>query len=161
MSTPSRAPAAAEPKASIYEALGGEQSLRELVDRFYRSIFDDPLLQPAFGQPVATHVDHLTAFLAEVFDGPTRYSDEFGGFARIVAVHRGRTIREPQRRRFVQLFMDAYDNQHFADPRLRDAVESCIIYGSQIATVNSNAATDADLHPQQTMPHWHWQTLNG
>jgi truncated hemoglobin YjbI len=28
-----------------------------LVDVFYSSIFEDPVLQPVFGSPVATHVD--------------------------------------------------------------------------------------------------------
>ena len=59
---------------TIYDRLGGDAGLRELVGVFYSSIFDDPVLQPVFGSPVATHVDHLTAFLGEVFGGPTRCS---------------------------------------------------------------------------------------
>jgi truncated hemoglobin YjbI len=53
-------------------ALGGDAGLRRLVDVFYSSIFEDPVLQPVFGSPVATHVDHLTSFLGEVFGGPYR-----------------------------------------------------------------------------------------
>ena len=86
---------------TIYDRLGGEPGLRELVGVFYSSIFEDPVLQPVFGSPVATHVDHLTAFLGEVFGGPARYSGELGGFDAIVAVHRGLRITEEQRQRFV------------------------------------------------------------
>jgi hemoglobin len=142
---------------TIYDRAGGEAGLRRVVDVFYTSIFDDPILQPVFGQPVATHVDHLTAFLAEVFGGPTRYSDELGGFDAIVDVHRGRHITQEQRARFQQLFMAAVDGTGVgADAQLRGAIESCIEFGTEVAMVNSNATTDAELHPQRDVPHWHW-----
>ena len=142
---------------TIYERAGGEAGLREVVQVFYSSIFEDPILQPVFGTPVPTHVDHLTAFLSEVFGGPTRYSDELGGFDAIVAVHRGRHITEEQRRRFIELFMAAVDQAGVgADPELRAAIESCIEFGTEVAKVNSNATTDAELHPQREMPRWHW-----
>ena len=142
---------------TIYERAGGEAGLREVVQIFYSSIFEDPILQPVFGTPVPTHVDHLTAFLSEVFGGPTRYSDELGGFDAIVAVHRGRHITEEQRRRFIELFMAAVDQAGVgADPELRAAIESCIEFGTEVAKVNSNATTDAELHPQREMPRWHW-----
>jgi hemoglobin len=142
---------------TIYDRLGGDAGVRELVGVFYASIFDDPVLQPVFGSPVATHVDHLTAFLGEVFGGPARYSEELGGFPAIVAVHRGLRITEEQRQRFIALFTAAFEQAgHGGDPELRDAVLSCIEFGTEVAKVNSNATTDAELHPQSEMPHWHW-----
>jgi hemoglobin len=142
---------------TIYEHAGGDAGLRRIVEIFYRSIFDDPVLQPVFGHPVATHVDHLTAFLAEEFGGPTRYSDELGGFPAVVAVHRGRRITEEQRRRFVRLFMSAVDEAGFAgDQRFKDAIASAIEFGTEIAMVNSHAVTDEELHPQREIPRWQW-----
>jgi hemoglobin len=142
---------------TIYEHAGGDAGLRRLVEVFYASIFDDPILQPVFGHPVATHVDHLTAFLAEEFGGPTRYTDELGGFPAIVAVHRGRQITEEQRGRFVELFMAAVDAVGFADDaRFKDAIRSAIEFGTHVAKVNSNAATDAELHPLTEIPRWRW-----
>jgi hemoglobin len=142
---------------TIYERLGGDPGLRELVGVFYSSIFEDPVLQPVFGSPVATHVDHLTAFLGEVFGGPARYSGEHGGFPAIVAVHRGLRITEEQRQRFIELFTAAFERVGLGgDRELREAVMSCIEFGTEVARVNSNATTDAELHPQREMPHWHW-----
>jgi hemoglobin len=134
---------------TLYEHAGGEDGLREIVEVFYSSIFEDPVLQPVFGHPAATHVDHLTAFLAEEFGGPTRHSDELGGFPTVVAVHRGRKITEEQRRRFVRLFMTAVDEAGFAsDARFKDAIASAIEFGSEVAVVNSHATSDDELHPQ-------------
>jgi hemoglobin len=142
---------------SIFERAGGEAGLREVVEIFYASIFEDPVLQPVFGHPVPTHVDHLTAFLAEVFGGPTRYTDELGGFEAIIAVHRGKRITPQQRARFIELFMDAVDRAGVGeDPQLREAIGSCIEFGTEVAMVNSNATSDAELHPQREMPAWHW-----
>ena len=39
---------------------------------------------------------------------------------------------------------------------LRDAVLSCIEFGTEVAKVNSNARSEAELHPQREMPQWHW-----
>jgi hemoglobin len=145
------------PDETIYEHAGGEAGLRRIVEIFYASIFEDPILQPVFGTPVPTHIDHLTAFLGEEFGGPTRYTDELGGFPAVVAVHRGRRITEMQRQRFVDLFMAAADEAGFADDeRFKEAVRSAIEFGTEIAKVNSHARTDTELHPQREIPRWHW-----
>jgi hemoglobin len=145
------------PAETIYERAGSEAGIRKIVDAFYSSIFEDPVLQPVFGEPVATHVDHLTAFLAEEFGGPARYSEELGGFPAVVAVHRGRKITEEQRRRFVELFMAAVERTGFAeDERFKDAVRSAIEFGTEVAKVNSHATTDDELYPLQEIPRWRW-----
>ena len=142
---------------TIYDRLGGDAGLRRLVEVFYASIFEDPVLQPVFGSPVPTHVDHLTAFFGEVFGGPDRYTRQLGGFAAIVAVHRGLKITEEQRQRFIALFTAAFEQVGLGDDeQLRGAVLSCIDFGTEVARVNSNATTDAELHPQREMPQWHW-----
>lgn len=142
---------------TIFDRIGGEENIRSLVSEFYSAIFKDTILQPVFGSPVETHVDHLTAFLSEVFGGPSRYTDEMGGFQHIISVHRGRKITEKQRLRFYELFMEIVDNSgHGKDAQLRKAIRSCIEYGTQIAKVNSNAKTEDELHPQREMPLWHW-----
>jgi hemoglobin len=142
---------------SIYEYAGGEEGIRRIVDIFYRSIFADPVLQPVFKRPVATHVDHLTAFLSEEFGGPTRYTDDLGGFDNIVAVHRHLQISEEQRQRFIDLFMTAVEKAGFGDDaRFMATMRSAVEFGTEVARVNSNARTDADLFPLKAIPHWEW-----
>jgi hemoglobin len=143
---------------SIYEYAGGEDGIRKIVEIFYASIFADPMLQPVFKQPVATHVDHLTAFLSEEFGGPTRYTDDLGGFDKIVAVHRHLRISEEQRQRFVALFIAAVENAGFAgDSRFVATMKSAVQFGSEVARVNSNARSDAELFPLKAIPHWQWE----
>lgn len=141
---------------SLYEHAGGEPALHRLEQTFYASVLVDPLLQPLFGAGQPQHVDHLTAFTAESFGGPDRFSRELG-FAHLIAVHRGLRITEEQRRRFVELYLEALDAAGMPDDReFRDAVREHVEFGSQVATQNSHAETDDQLHPLREVPRWTW-----
>src|SRR5215217_6809671 len=80
---------------SLFEHAGGQAALHRLEDLFYASVLRDPLLQPLFGAGKPEHVDHLTAFTAESFGGPDRFSRELG-FGHLIGVHRGLRIRSPR-----------------------------------------------------------------
>jgi hemoglobin len=82
---------------SLYEYAGGHQGLRRFIDAFYSSVLADPVLQPLFGAGRPAHVDQLTAFDSESFGGPDDFTRTMGGFARLIAVHRGLKITEAQR----------------------------------------------------------------
>jgi hemoglobin len=141
---------------TLYEHSGGEDGLHRLEQLFYDSLLADPLLQPLFGAGQPEHVDHLTAFTAESFGGPDRFSRELG-FAHLIAVHRGLKITEEQRRRFVELYMLALDAAEMpADPAFRDAVLEHVEFGSQVAMQNSHARSDDELHPLRDVPRWTW-----
>src|ERR1700716_1155557 len=94
---------------TLFEHAGGEEALHRLEQTFYDSVLADPLLQPLFGGGRPEHVDHLTAFTAESFGGPDRFTRELGGFEGLIAVHRGLRITEEQRARFVELYLAALD----------------------------------------------------
>lgn len=138
---------------TLYERIG-EDALRRTVDAFYGSVLRDPILQPLFGAGAAHHVDHLTAFLAEVFGGPARYTDELGGFGAILTAHRGLAITDEQRTRFIELFERAFAEHGPDDVGLRTSVHDYIVFGTEVAQVNSHAQGDDDLHPCQEVPHW-------
>ena len=142
---------------TLYEHAGGEAALRRFIDIFYRHVLADPLLQPLFGKGKPDHVDHLTAFTAETFGGPDRFSRELGGFARLIAVHRGLKITEEQRRRFVELHIAAADEAGLpSDAPFREALRSHVEFGTHVAMQNSHAESDADLHPLREVPKWEW-----
>jgi hemoglobin len=141
---------------SLYEFAGGEEALHRLEDTFYSSILKDPLLQPLFGAGQPQHVDHLTAFTAESFGGPNRFTRELG-FAHLIDVHRRLRITEEQRQRFVELYVAAMDVAELPDDEdFREAVRSHVEFGSKVALQNSQAETDDKLHPLREVPRWTW-----
>jgi hemoglobin len=142
---------------SLYEHVGGEDGLHRLVAAWYPTVLADPLLRPLFGAGHADHVAHLTAFLVEVFGGPSRYTDQLGGFPALLAPHRGKQIREDQRQRFMELFLQAADTTGLpGDAPTRDALRAYLDFGTRVAMQNSHATRDADLHPCQEVPRWSW-----
>ena len=141
---------------SLYEHAGGEEALHRLEQAFYDSVLTDPLLQPLFGAGQPQHVDHLTAFTAETFGGPDRFTRELG-FAHLIDVHRGLKITDGQRRRFIELYLAALDAVGMPDDApFREAVREHVEFGTAVAQQNSHATTDAELHPLREVPHWTW-----
>lgn len=142
---------------SLYEHAGGWDTLRGFIDIFYRSCIADPLLQPLFGTFEPEHVEVFTAFDAETFGGPDRFSREMGGFSHLIDVHRGFKISEAQRQRFVELYMAAADKAGLPhDAPFREALRSHVEFGSKVAMQNSHAETDDQLHPLRVVPKWDW-----
>jgi hemoglobin len=141
---------------SLFEHAGGEGALHRLEDAFYKSVLADPLLQPLFGEGQPHHVDHLTAFTAESFGGPDRFSQEIG-FEHLIEVHRHLHITEEQRQRFVYLYAAALDEAGMPeDPEFREAVREHVEFGSQVAMQNSHAENGDELHPLREVPRWTW-----
>lgn len=142
---------------TIFEHAGGEDALHHFIDVFYRSVLADPVLIPLFGEGKPHHVDHLTAFEAEAFGGPDRFTRELGGFWPLIEVHRGLKITEEQRQRFVDLYLAAADEAGLPDDEpFRDALRSHVEFGTQVAMQNSHATTDGELHPLREVPLWTW-----
>jgi hemoglobin len=141
---------------SLYDFAGGEQGLHRLEDTFYSSVLKDPLLRPLFGTGQPQHVDHLTAFTAESFGGPDRFTRELG-FDHFIDVHRHLRISEEQRQRFVQLYMAALDASDLPDDEeFRGAIRSHVEFGSRVAMQNSHAESEEQLHPLREVPRWTW-----
>jgi hemoglobin len=142
--------------ASLLEHAGGEEAIHRLEERFYASVLKDPVLHPLFGDGRPEHVDHLTMFTVESFGGPDRFTRELG-FRHLIEVHRGLHITEEQRRRFVELYVAAMDAEGMPDDApFRQAVMEHLDFGTHVAMQNSNAETEADLHPLREVPRWTW-----
>ena len=147
MSQPNRSgEAGLDPPCSSTRA--GSQPCDDSWTHFTRSVLRDPLLQPLFGAGKPEHVAHLTAFDAETFGGPDRFTREMGGFEHLIAVHRGLKITEEQRQRFVELYLSAADTAGLpADPPFRQALREHVEFGSKVAMQNSNAETEESAAP--------------
>ncbi|TDD19822.1 globin [Actinomadura sp. KC06] len=143
--------------ATLFEHAGGYEGLHRFIDVFYTSVLADPLLQPLFGEGEPTHVDRLTAFTVETFGGPDTVSRDMGGFSHLIDVHRHLKITEPQRLRFIELYMAAADTAGLpADPPFRQTLREHVEFGTEVAKQNSHAESDEELHPLREVPQWDW-----
>ena len=81
-------------KQTIYEHAGGWDTLYNHTNIFYHMCFADSVLQPLFGHEEPGHVETFTAFTAETFGGPDKFTKQMGGFLHLIDAHRGFKITE-------------------------------------------------------------------
>ena len=112
------------PHESLYEHAGGEPAIHGLEQAFYAKVLADPLLQPLFGDGQPEHVEHLTWFTAESFGGRDRFTRELG-FQHLIDVHRHLHISETQRRRFVELYLQALEESALPRDATRRSSRPC------------------------------------
>jgi hemoglobin len=140
---------------TLYEWAGGSEAFERLTEAFYAKVVRDDLLGPLFRDLDPQHPAHVAAWLAEVFGGPPRYSEELGGYPRMAGKHRDLAITEPQRRRWVNLICDAADEVDLPrDPEFRSAFLAYIEWGTRLALHNSQPG--ANPPARAPMPHWGW-----
>lgn len=63
---------------SLYDNLGGEETIRRLVEAFYPRVQREPLLGPLFPEDITPVMEKQFMFLTQFFGGPSLYSDAVG-----------------------------------------------------------------------------------
>jgi hemoglobin len=142
---------------TLHEWAGGDHAVRRLIDAFYDRVEADELLSPFFPGGVSEHHrDHVTAWWAEVLGGPTRYTDELGGYEAMLAHHRGLDISPAQRHRFASTMSLAADDAGLPDdPEFRAAFVGYVEWGTRLAMHNARPGAD-DLTEHAPVPRWGW-----
>jgi hemoglobin len=91
-----------EPTPTLYQRLGGESGVRNLLVAFYGKVLADPELKPFF---IRATMDKLLLMQQEFFgaalDGPHHYSGR-----RLKDIHAGRGITVMHFHRFLQHLLD-------------------------------------------------------
>jgi len=87
---------------TLYERIGGETGVANLIDQFYLRVFEDPDLAPFFAH---VPMDHLKTMQRELFSqalgGPFVYSGR-----PIREVHHGRGITAQHFQRFIEHLLE-------------------------------------------------------
>jgi CDGSH-type Zn-finger protein/truncated hemoglobin YjbI len=141
---------------TLFEWAGGLPALTRMTRLFYdKYVPADPLIGPLFAQMAPDHPERVATWLAEVFGGPTRYSEELGGYSHMISRHLGRCLTEEQRARWAALICRSADESGLpADPEFRSAFVSYIEWGTRLAVENSQ--TEAHPPPNMPVPKWGW-----
>jgi hemoglobin len=141
---------------TLYEWAGGHDAFERFINAFYDRVEKDDLLSPLFpGGVREEHRRHVIAWWSEVFGGPARYSDELGGYDRMVNKHRDLGITEEQRFRFASLMSLAADDAELpGDPEFRSAFVAYVEWGTRLALANSQPGAEVFQHAP--VPRWGW-----
>ena len=102
-------------ETSFYEAVGGEETFRRLVRRFYEGVADDPLLRPMYPEAdLEGAEERLRMFLVQYWGGPTTYSQQ-RGHPRLRMRHVPFVIGQAERDAWLKQMRDALDDLDLTD----------------------------------------------
>jgi hemoglobin len=66
-------------QVNVYDAAGGAETFKTLVERFYAGVAGDPLLRPLYPEAdLASATARLTLFLIQYWGGPATYNERRG-----------------------------------------------------------------------------------
>jgi len=143
----------------MFEFAGGERAFLALAAAHHRLCLDDPVLEHPFSHGVhPDHVERLAAYWAEVFGGPPRFSESFGGHSAMLTIHSGQGAEEDLGRRFVACFVQAADDAGLpADPEFRRVLREYMEWA--VADVLSYSPRESRVPARLPVPRWGWDGL--
>lgn len=63
---------------SIYDRIGGDATIKRIVESFYPRVQADPLLSPLFPEDITHVMEKQRFFLTQFFGGPPLYTEKYG-----------------------------------------------------------------------------------
>jgi CDGSH-type Zn-finger protein/truncated hemoglobin YjbI len=145
-----------EHQPTLFEWAGGFPALLRMTRIFYsKYVPQDELVGPLFANMSPDHPERVAAWLSEVFGGPGFYSEQYGGYSRMISQHVGKCITEEQRARWVRMLCQSADDAKLPnDPEFRAAFVAYLEWGSRIGKENSQQ--NAMPPPNMPVPRWWW-----
>lgn len=113
---------------TLFERVGGEQTIRELIDEFYDRVVADPELKPFFEN---TSMDKLRRMQHEFFsaalDGPITYTGR-----PLSHVHHGKGITKHHFALYVAHLIDTLRDHGINDQDVNDLIGRINTYANEI-----------------------------
>src|SRR5664280_786114 len=129
-----------QPAVSFYDAVGGAETFRFLVARFYAGVATDPELRPLYPEPdLSGAQERLRMFLVQYWGGPRTYS-QLRGHPRLRMRHAGFAIGPAQRDAWLRHMRAALDSLALPPERLSWAgvVQPCATNHSAAPAKSAN-----------------------
>jgi hemoglobin len=102
---------------TFYDAVGGHETFRLLVHRFYEGVAGDPILRPLYPEEDLTGAEErLRMFLEQYWGGPTTYSEQ-RGHPRLRMRHMPFKVNPEARDRWLHHMKAAVDSLNLAPPQ--------------------------------------------
>lgn len=113
---------------SLYQQIGGQEKINQLIDRFYERILQDDQLAPFF---VETPMDKLRAmqkeFFAVALGGPVTYSG-----STLYRAHHGRGITRDHLSRYTEHLLETLTSEGIQDDQANLIVSRIATYSPEI-----------------------------
>ena len=145
---------------TIYEAIGGNDTVLGLAGAWHARVMADEVVSHAFSHGFhPEHTERLAAYWAEALGGPTTYSERYGNESMVVRMHSGNGPHEEMDRRAIACFDEALVDLGLADDdRLRRVLHGYFAW-TTTTTMSRYHGSEADVPDGLSIPHWSWDGL--
>lgn len=146
-------------RSTIFAFAGGEPAFLALATAHHQRCLEDPVLSHPFSHPGnPDHIQRLADYWAEVFGGPPRYSESFGGHSAMLGIHAGQGADADLGERFVACFVQAADDAGLPeDAAFRAALRSYMEWAAREVVDYSPPGTGVEAG--LPAPRWGWDGL--
>ncbi len=143
----------------MFEFAGGEAAFRSLATAHHERCLRDPVLNHPFSHPGhPQHVERLASYWAEVFGGPTGYSEVSDGQSWMLSIHSGMNADADLGARFVKCFVQAADDAGLpADREFRDELRAYMEWA--VSDILTYSPTGSVVPQNAIVPRWGWYGL--
>ena len=147
------------PRPSMYEFAGGDAAFLALAAAHHERCLKDPVLNHPFSHPGhPDHVQRLASYWAEVFGGPSRYSESCGDHSAMLDIHAGTDAEDDLGQRFVNCFVQAAEDAALpGDPAFRASLRAYMEWA--VREVISYSPRGSVVPRGVPVPHWSWDGL--
>jgi hemoglobin len=133
------------PELSFYEAVGGEDTFRRLVHRFYQEVAGDPQLRPVYpSRDLGPAEEHLRLFLIQYWGGPATYN-ELRGHPRLRMRHARFSIGEAERDAWLRHMRVALDELALEETLAAQLWDYLVMAAHSLVNQPSGAGRGTDL----------------
>lgn len=146
---------------TIYEAVGGADTLLALAQAWHRRCLADPILSHPFeGRIHPEHTRRLAEYWSEQLGGPATYTRSLGDYSHVVRLHSGNGPHEQMDGRAVAAFVASLDDVGIpSEPRLRFQLIAWFTWAT--AVLNHRWASPDDVPRGLPLPLWNWEGTEG
>jgi len=117
-----------ENQQTLFERVGGEQAIAELIDQFYDRVVTDPELKPFFRNVSMVKLRRMQRdFFSAALDGPINYTGRPLGY-----VHHGRGITKHHFSLYVGHLINTLQNFALKEQDVQDIISRINTYADEI-----------------------------
>ena len=117
-----------ENEQTLYDRIGGDETVSSLIDEFYSRILADEDLKPFFENTSMEKLARMQKeFFASALDGPQGYSGQDLSYA-----HAGRGIKAKHFGLFIQHLLETLETLDLSDSDIREVIHRISTYNDDI-----------------------------
>lgn len=122
-------------KVTLFDRIGGQDGIRNLVDDFYERVLADPKLAPFFENTPMERLRNMQyEFFAAALDGPSEYKGK-----QLSYVHFGRGIGREHFGRFIDRLFDTLKSYELDQDTLHAIIGRLNLYADEITGSTADA----------------------